>query len=129
MNALLPTYTANGLTLLTQFNNPYPWQNPVNALDVDGDTFVSPIDAVQVINYLNGSGPDALPTGGGRQPPFLDVNGDGFAGDPSPKTEPGDVRESSRPVGPERILYEEARHGILRQMRTEEKQPQEFRRQ
>jgi len=79
MNALLPTYTANGLTLLTQFNNPYPWQNPVNALDVDGDTFVSPIDAVQVINYLNGSGPDSLPAGGGRQPPFLDVNGDGFA--------------------------------------------------
>jgi Tol biopolymer transport system component len=74
---LVPTYTAVGLTLVTQSNNPHPWQNPANALDVSDDTHVTSIDALLVINYLNAFGSGLLPTDGGLQPPFLDVNGDG----------------------------------------------------
>ena len=56
-----------------------PWQNPSNAIDVSADGFVTPIDALLVINYLNQGGPSQLtpeillPTLGG---PFLDVTGD-----------------------------------------------------
>ena len=53
------------------------WQNVRNPLDVNSDTLVTPIDALQVINYLNAGLPsqlDGLPAG----PPFRDVNGDGF---------------------------------------------------
>ena len=44
---------------------------------MNSDTFVSPIDALLVINDLNAIGARPLvdpPTG----PPFIDVNGDGF---------------------------------------------------
>ncbi len=49
-------------------------QNPHNHLDVNDDTFVTAIDALLVINYLNlvGSGP--MP---GVIPPYLDTSGDG----------------------------------------------------
>jgi len=61
-------------------NNPY--QNPTNALDVNGDRFVSPIDALLIINYLNDNpnqfGTQLPPTGNPQIPFFLDVNGDGF---------------------------------------------------
>ena len=53
------------------------WQNVRNPLDVDSDTFVSPIDALLVINYLNAGLPaklEGVPSG----PPFRDVNNDGF---------------------------------------------------
>jgi hypothetical protein len=57
-----------------------PYTNQSNNLDVNGDTFVSPIDVLQLINYLNNpANPTQLslprPTSG---PPYLDVNGDGF---------------------------------------------------
>ena len=55
-----------------------PYQNPNNRLDVSGDGFISPIDALQVINYLNAFGTTILtvpPTM--TMPPYLDVNGDG----------------------------------------------------
>lgn len=55
-----------------------PWQNPLNALDVNGDSFVAPLDALLVINRLNAAGQgdaelDSLPSG----PPYLDTSGDG----------------------------------------------------
>jgi Dockerin type I domain len=62
------------------FNN--PWQNPLNQYDVSNDTFESPIDALLIINDLNGNGARQLPSPGiGPQsaPPYLDVNGDGFS--------------------------------------------------
>jgi len=56
-----------------------PYTNPSNFLDVNADGFVSPIDVLQLVNYIN-------TTGGGRLPfpttlvvpPYLDVDGDGF---------------------------------------------------
>lgn len=56
-----------------------PFTNLSNNLDVNGDGFVSPIDVLQVVNYLNTPGnPPALSLPATGAPPYLDVNGDGF---------------------------------------------------
>jgi hypothetical protein len=68
---------------------PNPYKNPSiipsvkdaagNNLDVNADGFVSPIDALQVINYLNNPAKPrqlTLPVNQ-RLPPYVDVNGDG----------------------------------------------------
>jgi hypothetical protein len=58
------------------------WQNPAIAEDVNQDGYVSPIDALLVINHLNVTDPGTLgqplpvPEVGNEPPPFLDVNGD-----------------------------------------------------
>lgn len=57
-----------------------PWQNQSNALDVNNDSFVSPIDALLIMNDLNVSGAKRLtgspvPT---ARPSFIDVSGDRF---------------------------------------------------
>ncbi|MEZ6150590.1 MAG: Ig-like domain-containing protein [Pirellulaceae bacterium] len=52
------------------------WQNPQNSLDVNADGFVSPIDVLLVINYLNGHGNPILPDSGVVPPPYLDPTGD-----------------------------------------------------
>lgn len=57
------------------------WQNPANRLDVNGDGFVSPIDALQLINEINDNGSYELPipyVAPDVPPPYLDVDGDGF---------------------------------------------------
>jgi hypothetical protein len=68
-------FTAGTVSLLVTDNDGI-WQNPVNPLDVDNDTFVSPIDAVLVINFLNSFGSGPVPVG--NPPPYLDVDGDNF---------------------------------------------------
>ncbi len=52
----------------------HPWFNSSKPLDVNGDTFISPLDALLVINHLNlvGFGRLVLPWDG----KFLDTNGD-----------------------------------------------------
>lgn len=57
------------------------WQNPANRFDVNGDGFVSPIDALQLINEINDNGSYQLPipfVPPNVPPPYLDVDGDGF---------------------------------------------------
>ncbi|MBI2477539.1 MAG: hypothetical protein HYV60_02475, partial [Planctomycetia bacterium] len=51
------------------------FQNQINANDVNGDGFVSPLDVLIVINFLN-AGNTSLPTELGDPPIFLDVSGD-----------------------------------------------------
>lgn len=61
--------------------NPFPWNNPLRSLDVNADTFVTPIDALLIINDLNYRGSRKLPNPPQPPfvpPPFLDVNRDGF---------------------------------------------------
>ena len=53
------------------------WQNVHQPLDVNSDTFVTPLDALLVINYLNSGLPRKL-TGTPAGPPFWDVQADGF---------------------------------------------------
>lgn len=53
------------------------WTNPNQTLDVNDDTFISPFDALAVINVLNSIGPHEL---GARSEAdyYLDTSGDGF---------------------------------------------------
>lgn len=55
------------------------WQNPVKALDVNGDGFISPIDALIVINKINRDGLGPLPAIDSTHapPPYYDADGDG----------------------------------------------------
>ncbi len=56
------------------------WQNALHRMDVNADGFITPIDALIVINRLNvqGSGPlDPTPSAPNTPQPFYDVNGDG----------------------------------------------------
>ncbi|MFL2869380.1 MAG: Ig-like domain-containing protein [Pirellulaceae bacterium] len=60
-------------------DDPYPWQNKANPLDVNWDGEVSPIDALLIITYMNdhpGNPTLPTPTPGNSPPPFLDPNGD-----------------------------------------------------
>jgi hypothetical protein len=52
------------------------WHNRVRPFDVNNDNFVTPIDALLIINFLNVSGAGPVPTG--SPPPFFDVNSDDF---------------------------------------------------
>ncbi len=52
------------------------WQNPQGTLDVNADNFVSPIDALLIINYLNSGAERFLPSSGIDPAPFLDPTGD-----------------------------------------------------
>lgn len=57
------------------------WQNPSNALDVNGDGDFSPIDILRVINELNRRGAGMLehpPQSPHLPPPYVDVTGDGY---------------------------------------------------
>jgi hypothetical protein len=56
------------------------WQNPLNRFDVNNDGFVSPIDVLLLINYINANWPNVtLPSPRPPGAPFYDVNGDGSA--------------------------------------------------
>lgn len=72
-----PASAAKGFTL-TVTRSSAPFQNPINANDVNGDGFVSPLDALILINYLN-EGNKILPDNLEDPPRFLDVNGDDHA--------------------------------------------------
>ncbi len=55
------------------------WQNAVLPADVDQSAFVSPLDALIVINRLNRVGSGMLPVRDfNSMEPFYDVDGDGF---------------------------------------------------
>jgi len=51
--------------------------NFANPLDVNADGYVTPLDALMVINHLNANGSERL-TGYTHVAPFIDVNMDGF---------------------------------------------------
>lgn len=73
---------ASGTFLITVTGARSPYHNYNLNEDVNGDGFVSPIDALLIINELNarGSGPiTVVDSGSGEGPlPMLDVNGDGM---------------------------------------------------
>jgi hypothetical protein len=62
--------------LLTISRNPYT--NPNNRFDVTGDGFVSPIDVLQIVNYINSGLPPRPPIPPVVVPPYLDVDSNGF---------------------------------------------------
>ncbi len=74
--------TSNVATVtISVVENQRPWQNPVNFRDVNADGFISPIDALLIINDINYRGQRQLPNPPIPPlvpPPYLDVNGDGI---------------------------------------------------
>lgn len=69
------SYETEGLLV----NNPpqFPWQNPNNPLDVNGDGVVSNADAQAIYDFLALGGPRPVPAPPAVPPPYLDVHGDG----------------------------------------------------
>ena len=67
-------------TVSITIGNPLPskHQNPIQRLDVDADGFVSPIDVLLVINFLNANGSSVSVVGLPAPPPYRDVNGNNF---------------------------------------------------
>ena len=59
---------------------PKTWQNPFATMDVNDDGFVSPLDALLIINRLNTPADRNLPTPTAtlRPIPYIDVSGDGI---------------------------------------------------
>ncbi len=55
-------------------------QNPLNALDVDLDGEVTPLDVLKLINDVNANGVRTLPQRFALIGPYLDVDGDGGVG-------------------------------------------------
>ena len=56
----------------------YPWQNPTNPLDVNGDNIVGPTDVLVIINAINRHEDGPLPDRNSSVLPFYDVNGNGI---------------------------------------------------
>ncbi|MDA1052306.1 MAG: DVUA0089 family protein [Planctomycetota bacterium] len=54
-----------------------PWHNSAKPLDVDGNGFVVPLDALIVINYINANGLGPLPSVPPAGSHKIDTNGDG----------------------------------------------------
>ena len=68
------------LHIQIQDNDEPQWHNVFQPFDVNGDRFISPIDALLTINYLNAGASTGLDGLTPPSPPrFLDVNNDGFA--------------------------------------------------
>ncbi|MBM3964795.1 MAG: choice-of-anchor D domain-containing protein [Planctomycetes bacterium] len=56
------------------------FQNQINNLDVDGDSLITPLDPLAIVNYINAHpGNGRLPLNSLDTPPFVDVDGDGFS--------------------------------------------------
>jgi VCBS repeat-containing protein len=68
------------VTVLLQITDAPPpdWQNPISQFDVNNDGFVSPVDVLLVINYINEQGSFQLPTPRPVGAYFYDINGDGW---------------------------------------------------
>jgi hypothetical protein len=68
---------SNVATVTVSFYSAF--QNQSNRLDVNADGSVSPLDVLEVINYINARpGESQLPLNSSDAPPFVDVDGDGF---------------------------------------------------
>jgi len=83
-----PALEATRDLLITIAPNPFPWQNRRVPLDTTADTFISPLDALVVINLLILPSTPLLTTATNQLPrsrpvltdlAYFDVNGDGFA--------------------------------------------------
>lgn len=74
-----PTVPGRGTDFAGQLTSPeHPFQNPIQAHDVDANGFVQPRDALLIINELNRGGIQELSVldGDSIPPPYFDVSGD-----------------------------------------------------
>ncbi|MFC1758891.1 dockerin type I domain-containing protein [Planctomycetota bacterium] len=64
-NELTAVQTAITVAGYRTFKTEYPWKNPTNKYDVSEDGYLSPVDALRVINALNSGIGSAITPGGG----------------------------------------------------------------
>jgi hypothetical protein len=62
---------------LRVFDASFPWYNPMTPLDVNDDGFISPLDALIVINLMNSDSVNLLPSANPNFKSFVDTNRDG----------------------------------------------------
>lgn len=75
----LRSSSVNIEVLVIDYSRQNPWQNPIDALDANGDNTITPSDALLVINFLNDSADKRLPISGSTSIfGFLDVTGGGL---------------------------------------------------
>ncbi|MCY2983371.1 MAG: Ig-like domain-containing protein [Planctomycetota bacterium] len=69
--------TSTAATVTITITNPPPprHQNPIQKLDVDADGFISPIDVLLIVNFINANGPSTSVASLPSPPPYRDVNG------------------------------------------------------
>ncbi|MCL4203176.1 MAG: tandem-95 repeat protein [Pirellulaceae bacterium] len=82
-----------------------PATNPSFSADVNGDAYLSPIDALQIANYLavRGAGPVPQPN---FPPPFIDPNGDGSVTSADLNLVANTIDAGgSRPVPPPNLMF------------------------
>jgi hypothetical protein len=71
--AVDPDEASSGPVLVTiSVTDPLPWRNPENPFDVNADRFVTSIDALIIINYINKNGQGPVPDPAPPGPPFPD---------------------------------------------------------
>jgi len=72
--------SSDPVTVTINVQTAYPWYNGADFLDVNDDGYISPIDALLVINELNRNGGHILSQDRARPltRPFFDVNRDGY---------------------------------------------------
>ncbi len=70
-------YSVDSEVTISIIENPSPWQNLPESLDVNNDGVITPQDVLIILNSLNEGGPRPLgdPFDGGN---YIDVNGDGL---------------------------------------------------
>jgi hypothetical protein len=68
---------SSSATVSITITNPPPprHQNPIQKLDVDADGFISPIDVLLIVNFINSNGPSTSVASLPSPPPYRDVNG------------------------------------------------------
>ncbi|WP_146391966.1 RHS repeat-associated core domain-containing protein [Allorhodopirellula solitaria] len=76
-NYLQQVDAAGRVTQMQWKQNASLGQNPTRPLDVNDDSYVTSVDALQIINYLNTNGETRAPVGGGGTS-FYDIDGDGW---------------------------------------------------
>ncbi len=77
ISAISPGYESAEASVFV-VEQPFAWRNPINPLDVNGDSTVSAIDALLLINDINDAESRSLPTPSydSAPPPYLDVSND-----------------------------------------------------
>lgn len=77
--ATVPSTAAGSLELRIRDNDLPAWHNAASTMDVNGDSFVSPLDALLVINFLNQVGTADLSSQTQADTPiYIDTNDDQF---------------------------------------------------
>jgi len=73
-----PIGQSQTITIIDDDRSESVWTNLSNRFDVNNDGDITPIDVLNIINYLNVDGSAELPDSRNQGQPFYDVSGDGW---------------------------------------------------